>query len=75
MLTFRRLPDTPKVEYIVDVEQKRQGKLTDEKGHRSTWSKTDEKEHRRASITTHELAAVVGGISYEIHTDRDNIEP
>ena len=64
MLTFSRLPDTPKLEYVVDVEQRRQGKFTVEEGHPSKLS------------TVHKLlTAVVGGVSYEIHTDRDDIEP
>ena len=64
MLTFRRLPDTPKLEYVVDVEQRRQGKFTVEEVHPSKLR------------TPRKLpAAVVGGVSYEIHTDRDDIEP
>jgi len=50
MLTFRRLPETPKIEYIVDVVEE-------------------------LSVMPGAPTRVVGGVSYEIHTDRDNIEP
>ena len=50
-LIFRRLPGTPKREYLVDVEQRRSATFA----------------------TAHKLSAVVGGVSYEIHTDRDHL--
>jgi hypothetical protein len=50
-LIFRRLPATPKREYLVDVEQRRPASFA----------------------TAHKLSAVVGGVSYEIHTDRDDV--
>jgi hypothetical protein len=48
-VTFRRLPRTPKLQFLVDFEQRRPAALA-------------------AKL---KLAPVVGGISYEIHTDRD----
>jgi hypothetical protein len=51
-LTFRRLPATPKREYLVDVVQKRSAALAAARG----------------------LPEVVGGVSYEIHTDRDYLQ-
>jgi hypothetical protein len=73
MLTFSRLPDTPKLEYVVDVEQRRQGKFTDEEEHPSKLRPA----HKRPADDDEEDddEAVVGGVSYEIHTDRDDIEP
>ena len=50
-LVFRRLPATPKMEYLVDVEQRSPARLA----------------------TAQKRPALVGGISYEIHTDRDYI--
>lgn len=50
-LIFQRLPATPKLEYLVDVEQRRPVKFA----------------------AAQKRSAVVGGISYEIHTNRDSI--
>jgi hypothetical protein len=50
---FRRLPSTPKAEYVVDVEQRRLPTFA----------------------ARHQLPEVVGGVSYEIHTDRDHLKP
>jgi hypothetical protein len=51
-LFFRRLPATPKLEYMVEVEQRRPP----------------------AFAAAQKLPAVVGGVSYEIHTDRDYVK-
>ena len=51
-LIFRRLPATPKLEYLVDVEQRRSARFA----------------------AARKLPAVVGGVSYEIHTDRDQVQ-
>ena len=50
-MIFRRLPATPKREYLVDVEQR-----------------------RPAQFAAAQTLSVVGGVSYEIHTDRDYIQ-
>jgi hypothetical protein len=50
-LTFRRLPATPKLEYRVDIVQRRPAPFA----------------------RARKLSEVVGGVSYEIHTDRDYI--
>ena len=47
---FRRLPDTPKREYMVDVAQTRAEQVA----------------------AARKVSAVVGGVSYEVHTDRDD---
>jgi hypothetical protein len=51
-LFFRRLPATPKLEYMIEVEQRRPP----------------------AFAAAQKLPAVVGGVSYEIHTDRDYVK-
>ena len=48
-LTFRRLRDTPRVDYVVDVVQRRPAE----------------------SPAARDRPLVVGGVSYEIHADRD----
>jgi len=50
-LVFRRLPSTPRQEYIVDVVQRRSANFAAAK----------------------KLPIVVGGVSYEVHTDRDGV--
>ncbi|HEX6099209.1 MAG TPA: M12 family metallo-peptidase [Thermoanaerobaculia bacterium] len=52
-VTFRRLASTPKGEYRVDIEHRR------------------EPEYARK----YQSSEVVGGVSYEIHTDRDRARP
>jgi len=51
-LAFRRLPATPKRQYLVDVVERRPAKFS----------------------TAQRLSPVVGGVSYEIHTDRDDLQ-
>ena len=51
-LTFRRLPGTPKQQYLVDVVQRRSAAFAAARG----------------------LPEVVGGVSYDIHTDRDHVQ-
>jgi hypothetical protein len=50
-LIFRRLPATPKREYLVDVVQRRPAQFA----------------------AAQKLSAVVGGVSYQVHTDRDHL--